>query len=180
MSELSFFIHIKIINFSCFNVKVRFCIILKLAIFLCYFIFQVDPEYQTHDKNKTDQSQRAANSAASSGGGSSLPNSATKKRTEKFGKSKTTSITHKPITQFNVDDDKSSPYAFDFDSPDAVTPQVPHFRKSASPLKPTPPATHTPTTTGGQMLKRSKASLSGFISDPSTSGWQFLDPVLSR
>ena len=58
----------------------------------------------------------------------------TKKKAEKFGKSKTTATTHKPITHFNVEDDKSSPYAFDFDSSES-TPQVP-FRKSSSPLKP--------------------------------------------
>ena len=52
------------------------------------------------------------------------PTSQTKKRTEKFGKSKTTSTTHKPITQFNVDDDKSSPYAFDFESTEPSGPQV--------------------------------------------------------
>lgn len=82
-------------------------------------------------------------------------NNHTKKKSEKFGKSKTTAITHKPITHFNVEDDKSSPYAFDFDSD--ASPQVP-FRKSSSPLK--PPA----------MIKRSRANLAGFIgtsSEPS-------------
>ena len=69
----------------------------------------------------------------------------TKKKAEKFGKSKTTSLTHKPVTHFNVEDDKSSPYAFDFESSE-TTPQVP-FRKSSSPLK--PPA----------LIKKSKANL---------------------
>ena len=71
----------------------------------------------------------------------------TKKKAEKFGKSKTTATTHKPITHFNVEDDKSSPYAFDFDSSESA-PQVP-FRKSSSPLK--PPA----------MIKKSKVNMSG-------------------
>ena len=71
--------------------------------------------------------------------------SMTKKKCEKFGKSKTTSLTHKPITHFNVEDDKSSPYAFDFESSEA-TPQIP-FRKSSSPLKPP------------SMIKKSKVNL---------------------
>ena len=63
----------------------------------------------------------------------------------------------KPVTQYNIVDDKSSPYAFDFDSTES--PQVP-FRKSSSPLK--PPA----------MIKKSKSSVGG---GPAVS----VDPQLS-
>jgi protein Jumonji len=58
----------------------------------------------------------------------------------------------KPVTQYNIVDDKSSPYAFDFDSTES--PQVP-FRKSSSPLK--PPA----------MIKKSKSAQSCSTLPPS-------------
>ena len=93
---------------------------------------------------KLDHSNKTATPTTGTSG-TNTPHQTTKKRTEKFGKSKTTSVTHKPITQFNVDDDKSSPYAFDFEEDsraerqgETQVPPQPLFRKSNTTTSTTP------------------------------------------
>ena len=93
---------------------------------------------------KLDHSNKTATPTTGTSG-TNTPHQTTKKRTEKFGKSKTTSVTHKPITQFNVDDDKSSPYAFDFEEDsraerqgETQVPPQPLFRKSNTTTNTTP------------------------------------------